>query len=128
MPATVSGHVSITCLSSNAEKFAGKHSPNEIEPSVPNSPNTSTGGARRSRGFQPTEVNIGTPPKAPAAKAVQPKPNPVNVGPLTKPGENGSLSMQLTNPEETPEHKASVDDVASPEVLETMEAAANTYG
>ena len=80
----VRGHVSTTCLSSNADNCAGKHSPNEIEPMFPSSPNTSTGGARRPCGFQPNKVDIGTPPKAPAAKAVQLKASPLNIDHYTQ--------------------------------------------
>ncbi len=153
-----------------------QESPNDVEPYFHISPNTSTGGARRPRGFQPTEVNIAsydrgstdktslphtstqggesvtigiskdtsaadqsksstrarTPPEAPAAysvlqhhsdavalrepvssiqaiatEAVQPKPNPVDIRQLTKSGENRNSSIQLTNPEQTREHKTS---------------------
>ena len=45
--------------------------------------------------------------KATATEAVQPKPNPINVGTLAKSGEYGSSSTQLTNPEATHEHKTS---------------------
>ena len=100
-----------------------KHSSNDIESSFPNSPNTSTGGTRRRRGFQPSEVNTGTPPEASAARsvlqhhsyaaalrepvssikgtateAVPPKPDPVIVGPRIKSGENENSSIQLTDP------------------------------
>ena len=109
-----------------------QQSPNDDDPSFRISSNTSTSGARRPRGFQPTEVNIGTPPEAPAAysalqlhsdaaalrepvssiqavsaEAVQPKPDPVNIRPLTKLGENENSSIQLTKPEETRENKKS---------------------
>ena len=71
-----------------------QRTPNEIELSFPSSPNASTGGARRPRGFQPNEVNIGTPPKAPAAKAVHPKASPINIAPLPESDEHGSSSVQ----------------------------------
>ena len=45
--------------------------------------------------------------QAVAAEAVQPKPNPLNIRPLSKSGENGSSLIQLTNPEETRELETS---------------------
>ena len=73
-----------------------QHSPNENEPLIPNSPSTNTGGARRPRGFQPTEVNTSTPPMAPAAKAVQPKANSLNVGLPSKSDENTNSSIKAS--------------------------------
>ena len=97
-----------------------QHSSNDIGSSFHNSPNISTGGTRRPRGFQPSEVNIGKPPEAPAAlrepvpsmkatgtEAVPRKFSLVNNGLLAK-AENSSV--QVTSTEAVPPKPNPVND------------------
>ena len=109
------------CIGRNSGRISRtQHSPNDIEPSFHNSPTTSTGGTRRLRGFQPSEVNVNKPPEAPAVlrepvppikaigtEAVPSKSSPVNNGPLAK-AENSSI--QVTSTEAVPPKPNLVND------------------
>ena len=100
-----------------------QQSSDENEPSFPIASSTSTGGARRPRGFQPSEVNTKdtsaaeqskdltkalTPPEAPAAKSeLQRHSDAAAPHETLKSGEHTSSLIQPTSPEETRERKPS---------------------